>query len=157
MPEFSLNSDIFCKNSLEIRCLNKFRFDIRPLYLNFYSLENFQFFLNSHKLSVSSVLEWWRHLTGFFFLLWTVSESSTWWEFTPGECLLWLKILWGGKYLKRCWRANQDRAIKLHADRNQHLCNYRRFDALTDCTLYPTYVTVTLSTPKLHSDLFSHI
>ena len=66
-------------------------------------------------------------------------QSSTWWEFTPGECLLWLKILWGGKYLKRCWRANQEYPIKVHAD--QHLCNYRRFSALTDCTLYPSYVT----------------
>ena len=57
VPEFPLNSDIFCKNSLEIRCLNKFRFDIRPLYLNFYSLINSRI--------VSSVLEWWRHLTAF--------------------------------------------------------------------------------------------
>ena len=54
MPEFSLNSDIFCKNSLENLCLNKFRFDIRPLYLNFYSLENFQFSKQSQTVSFVS-------------------------------------------------------------------------------------------------------
>ena len=33
--------------------------------------------------------------------------------------------------MKRCWRAsNQEHAI-VQTDRNQHLCNYRRFDALT--------------------------
>ena len=144
MPEFPLNSDIFCKNSLEIRCLNKFRFDIRPLYLN--SLCNVQFI----KLSVLSVLEWWRHLIALMLppLDSQLTRSSlTWREFTPGECLLWLEKFYEEENIwKRCWRA---RSLITHIDATRNarglwlrLCNYRRFEALNSCTLYPSYSTL---------------
>ena len=59
--------------------------------------------------------------------------------------------------MKRCWRASNQEHEIVQTDRNQHLCNYRRFDALTVALFIPLMSLKTKIALRLNSSHLDNI